>query len=520
MSDKGEPRTLRVEILKPVERLRKQGARLVNFEEECTWSNLGKELRVYRRAMHRLFNDAIFNLATEVETGKLGEVFELDTNAKTASGRAYAFVAKAATDVREDWGENYTDFQPSGSCMSALSQEVFQSYTKWRTPPPKGDGRNSRLPTRKLGAPIPVPQAQLSLRNNNGKVWFTFKFTSGGSWTVQLAASKGTHWSKLRSIVSGEFPCGAAKVVYVERDRKWYMLLSYFEPAAKPTELDPNNVLFIHRGARNFVTAISSSGNYKRVAAGSKYQHQQGAITSREYKTKRDSLKVRQRSIRSISAAERGNGAKGHGRKRRYATHDALSDKLNRINQTLCQQVAAEVVRLCHQWGCGTVVIEEYGGIGPNEDRNVRRFVERFPLHMLKGAIAWSLKKVGIPLEELVPSYLHDCPRGGEAHEGTRDVRTNVFHCKTEGCGMERCADFVAAFNMMRLSGVSYPEWERKLRIEADLATGAESARAGAEQELDDEKGGKTSPSKDPKKTRKRTSRKAPGKSAKVQAPT
>lgn len=456
-------KALRVEIVAPIGR---------------TWDELGTELRRYRSAMHHIYNGTLLNVLLEQHSGK--ELFDLDGKA-----RAYQMARQVA---------KANGIECHAGMMSDVAREVERKLKKWTK-----DGKRTRIPSYKLGAPIP------NRANESGVIadahGVTLKIALGSNkdggadvieyWFARLAPSKGSHWAKLREIADGSVKRGALKIVYDERRRKWYAIIAYSEPEPAPTKLNAANVLVVHRGQHNWLTAMSSTGKFRYLDRGNKYL------------AMRRSLEARRRQLKGIVESERGSGAKGHGRDRRFATYERLGDYLARFNHTKCQQLAAAVAKLCREWGCGRVFIEDHGGIQPSDDRNVRRFVDRFPLAELKTAVAWALRKDGIPLDEVSSEYIStECPRCCNVHDGQHNTRTGVFHC--QACGYERPADFVAVLHMLRRSGANMSAWDKLFGIETGFAS--PEARGEVVREADQQKQG---PAGEPGRTKKGGARKA-----------
>ncbi len=229
----------------------------------------------------------------------------------------------------------------------------------------------------------------------------------------------------------------------------------------EPIVADSRRVLVVHRGMRNVLYALTSTGETGTPFRGNKYLGQ------------RRKLRARQWDAQRVTADERGSGAKGHGRERRYEAASQMGDKLARATHTFCLQAAAWVARLAIARGCGIVVIEDYGGIAPASEPAVRRLLDRFPFDQLKQCIVSRLQlatdlggnRVSITLREVPPAYISStCPRCRSCDVGQHNVRTGIFHCKT--CVFERPADWVAAFWMLDRSGADMGVLRRRLADE------------------------------------------------------
>ena len=174
-------------------------------------------------------------------------------------------------------------------------------------------------------------------------------------------------------------------------------------------------------------------------------------------------LHARRRSMARIPRGELGSGAKGRGTERRYESREALGDKEARFVKTFCQQTAARVRELAKVWGCGRIVIGDYGGIDPDDERALRRFVPRFPLYQLKSSIVNALEPIGLKPEEISESYVSQtCPRCANRATGQHNRRTGIFHCIV--CGCDRQADWVSALLMMRRAEPLHNEHDKRLQ--------------------------------------------------------
>jgi len=193
-------------------------------------------------------------------------------------------------------------------------------------------------------------------------------------------------------------------------------------------------------------------------------------------------LAARRRDAMMIKACERGGGAQGHGTARRYEIRDALADKERRLTRTFCQQTAAQVRKLAIAWGCGRVVIGDYGGLDPDEERAVRRFVPRPPLHELKTDIVNALQPVGIEVDEVSESYVSQtCPRCGHVDARMHNRRTGVFHCII--CRFEGKADEVSALHMLRRAQPVHNERDKQLEKLYDLERRIRASRSASDRE-------------------------------------
>lgn len=441
-------RALRVEIVKPFTR---------------AWDEVGPALRTIRGIVHRLYTAAAL---AAIETDKQNR----KGNSKVAlhpQTAAYRAVEEELEDIRE-WaskkrkGEDreylkaLAELRIPGGMKAAISAAAFTGFQKWR----KNKGRE-RVPTWKHGAPIPVRAQESGLRMEGGAAILTVKLEPKGRHDFVVRAGKGSHWGRLRALATGteSLKLGETKIVYNVRQKKWFAFIAYSEPApSMPQGLRTDHVMVLHRGQRNLLVAATNEGKYKVLASGNKL---------REFKR---GIQARRRSFQNVAQGERGRGSRGHGRRRRYDMAEHLSEKEASYVKTLCQQLGARVVQLAKAWGCGRILIEDYGGIEPSEERGKRMYLERFPNAELKAAVGWSLRKAGIELGVYEHAYMSQtCPRCDNVDDAQHNMRTGVFHCRH--CQFERNVDVIGAIHAVRRAcdgdgGV----WDTRLEVEQKLA--------------------------------------------------
>lgn len=425
-------RALRVEIARPL---------------NMSWDELGTILRVQRRIIPQLLRAG---MDARIACGVVGTPAVKDVVSPAARGASAATVAYQAMKAELERIRASKKWKPEtrpaldlcGGMLSALSQIVKTKYPLRSSF--KGD------------QPIPVRKQETAVtEDEKSRPVLTVKLLSTGRAKLALRPSKGSHWSRLKKIASGEYAHGDCRIVRDDARKKWYALIAYEQPERPAVTIDPARALIVHRGVRNALTLVSTTGSLSYVS-GHKLNGQLRAI------------EARMRGARAISAAERGHGSRGRGKKRRYENYEVLAGKRKRLVHTWCQQMAAHVCKLAARHGCGLIVIEDYGGIDPHDDVNVRRALVRFPLYQLKTAIAQRVQLDGLTLVEVCSEYIStSCPGCNNADGRQHNIRTGTFHCIA--CKLERPADFVAALNMMSRAGVDTSVWDKRMKDAARL---------------------------------------------------
>lgn len=431
-------RCLRVEIVKPL---------------NVTWDEAGTLLRGQRAVMHRLMNAAVLGYLDDRKLDKEGKA---EVSVYLRVGQTLDEFREWARKHKDSGVKRFADIDVGTGIQSAIAQMGADAYQKWR----KGKG-NERIPSFGKGQPIPVRAQESRLRKEPKGFVLECKLLSGtGAWhQFALAASTGRHYEALRNLAEQKhgYAMAAIKLDYCERKKKWYALLSYSYPRPpSAAECDPDRVMTLHRGVHNFLVAMSSAGHYNVVARG-------GKLMALKRK-----LAARRRSMAAIPSGELGTGAKGHGTERRYESREALGDKEARCVKTFCQQTGAKVRLLAKQWGCGRIVIGDYGGIDADEERALRRFVPRFPLYQLKSAIGNALDPLSLNLEEVSEAHVSQtCPRCSNRESGQHNRRTGIFHCTI--CAFERPADWVSALLMLRTAEPLHNEHDKRLEAQYEV---------------------------------------------------
>jgi transposase len=449
-------RALRVEMVKPLSE---------------AWEDTGPTLRTLSKVTPILLNAALDALiaADLVGSAALKKAIAPGARANSPEGLAYQAVRKKEEDLRE-WarklrqrtnGRQSSPFElldVPGLMSSQISRTAKQAFARRDQEPPRFS--TPRILVHGDNATIAMDDRGATLE---------LKLRSKGTVRFALAPSSGKHRDTLRAIASGELAHGDVKIQHDDERRKWYALISYKQDAPKAFPVDERRVLVVHRGVRNALYLLGTDGKSTAIRGG-------------KFLAQRRKLQRRCRDIRMISQSELGSGAKGHGRSRRLERYSALEDKIARLTHTWCQQTAAFVAQYAVQHGYGAVVIEDYGGIQPNEKRALRVALERFPLYELKLAIKTRLECVsdGTSREFREASSEHIssmCPVCDSKDQSYHNVRTNIFHCRT--CTFERDADWIAAYWLLTRSGADMTKYmKEQKRVLSLVAMSRTSAAA------------------------------------------
>lgn len=508
-------RAVRIELVKPL--------------GPDSWDTIGPLLRVYRSIMHRLTNAAVLDAVEMANRQRRGETVKpaievappYDDGIPNSQTAGYRAITAELGAIRDWYTRELDRFQQGGAkrrstkrkkkaqsvvetlnnpetteqrareltrlallanlalpsaIQASVSQYAWASASKWLK------DRATRVPSAKLNAPISVLRGSIDnpgavlMVDDQKRITLKVKLRTAGHVTFAVRAGNGSNWEKLNAIVKRKDGAeqGDVKIVYDagqrgnggKRKGKWFAIVAFSVPKpTPPAHLDPLKVLVLHRGHRNLLVAMGTDGHHRILARG-------GKLTAAKRK-----FKQRREQVKRISQAERGGGATGHGRKRFYALPDELERKEADFVKTHCQQLAAQVRRMVLECGYGTVKIEDYGGIGPDDVRAIRRFVDHPPYHQLRDAIKNALQAIGVELGTYPHEYISQtCPACGNQHAGQHNLRTGVFHCQR--CGLDRLADWVAPLHALRrANGGAAGTWEKIVKIEDELGGSLKTER-------------------------------------------
>jgi hypothetical protein len=270
-------RAIRLELVKPIGE---------------PWEEVGPLLRTLAKATPKLLNAAMdARIAIEV-AGRDAVKAKIAPEAKAASGDglAYQAVLRASERLRE-WGAKkkhpFAKLEVPGAMASAISRAASQAYA--RRDQERAHFASERVLVRGDG---------VALAKDPRGIVLSLKLRPRGAVRFAVAHSWGAHRKTLDGIVSGAIPHGDCKLQWDERRRKWYGLLSYEPPAPAPVSVDPARALVVHRGIRNALFLLTSTGQSKPLPGG-------------KFMWQRRGLQARMRDSKRVSVEEIGSGAKG-----------------------------------------------------------------------------------------------------------------------------------------------------------------------------------------------------------------
>lgn len=431
------------------------------FPLDDDWNVVGARLGLLRSVMHRLLNAAI--------TGLFANRYLADE----ARRNPLAYIKDEVSEI-EGWAQkkgvdHLADLRIPGVItdkLQAYSKDAVQVYFK-----KKG---KARIPSFGEGAPIMIRDGGWSLsQDDEGRFTFSVKLYDGrSSWTrFAVRASKGWHYSLLKRIASDpSVKLGDCRIIRTsgrvrsadgKKVKKWMAKMSFTTNDPVPDHgLNPNIAMALNRGRHNFLyAACTAVGKHRIVWPGEDILAAKQKFSAQRH--------ARKRKMRVL-----GQGARGHGRGRRYRDYHPEGDPQEKAYvQTVCQQAAAEVVRIAKMWRAATVVIEDFSKIEAED----LRYIPSWPWYQLKQSILWACKKDGIKVIESPSEYISSkCPRCGNLDTSQHNLSTGTFHCKV--CDFERDADLVATLNMLDAE-FEIEQWRKGFEEERKLVEAIEARR-------------------------------------------
>lgn len=353
-----------------------------------------------------------------------------------------------------------TDTPMSGAMKSCISRCAFQANQKYWSDIKRRISRT--LPSFGRNSPVFVRADNWRLvvdttLNDKGKPQLLYaiemKLQPGkdsDTWfKVRVAFSGGSaHAIAKRLVTPGtDHKVGDLKLKWNERKRAWLALIAFSWP--KPLVKHSGGMMAVHRGIRSLLYACFDDDKGRAVMDG-------GDIVAHKKQ-----MLVRQKSL-GRHRPELGQGAHGHGVRRREAALIRLRDNEERFAKTKMQQCAARMVEQAIEMNCSMIVIEDYGTIDDNAgdkyaERNGQRvevqdrpdipwIVKRWPWAAQRESAQWAASKAGLDVLAIPPEFnAQTCPECGHV-EAKNDNGRGLFECQK--CGYKRPVDYVTSLNM------------------------------------------------------------------------
>jgi putative transposase len=236
----------------------------------------------------------------------------------------------------------------------------------------------------------------------------------------------------LDRILLKEYNIGASQIVYDDKKRKWFLLLTYiFENIISEKHIK-ENILGIDMGlVYPIYMAVNNSKAREKIEGGEIEQFRN---------------KIEKRRISMLRQGKySGEGRSGHGRATKIKPTEVLADKISNFRKTTNFKYAKFVVNFALTHKCGVIQMEDLSGIS-----KFNTFLNNWSYYDLQLKITNKAKEHGIEVRKIKPNYTSQrCSCCGFIDKGNRPKELkgqSIFKCIQ--CDFETNADYNAAKNI------------------------------------------------------------------------
>jgi transposase len=335
------------------------------------------------------------------------------------------------------------EMAPSSALQLGAASVAFARWKKFDKERWKG---TMSLPSFGNDSPIYISGAGVNVRVEDGRYIAALNLIEKAPRIeMSLALDGGSVHAHMRRVILGEAKLGDAKIIYVERKKKWMLLMSVTWQAPAIT---PGRTMALHRGIRSFLTLAIARGNDPK-------KHDARTMileTGEDVVRHKQAYTARRRSL-GQQRRQQGQGAHGHGIARAMQPITRLEDAEARWVRSKCQEIASHACKMGESYGVTRVLLEDWTNPAkdgaPELGEHVERLVRTFPFRQLRDAIEWAARKRGWTIVLVKGAgESRDCPNCGHTNEVTK---SDLFRCKS--CQLERPVDYIAVWNLLVRDG-------------------------------------------------------------------
>jgi transposase len=381
--------------------------------------------------------------------------------------RAY-YVASGETSAVE-----IVDDLPTG-WIQKQEREVISKFTQWKNKP------GEAIPQYRKNQPLSFRDKDMELRVENGTAVLYLKLTAGRSprARLRLKPDSGAGYHALGLLRTGKAKTGGIKLTKRrKRDGNGKKVTHYQVSLTDTRHKSPSIVpkkgfkIVVRPGTYNLATILANDGKTVRF------------INGNDIKARKQRIRGQRAEIQS-GRRLRGGGARGHGHKRFIEAETRLRDRERNLVTTLCQQVAAFIVKLALQIGAEIVY---WAGEDSEREAGDPQYWVQMPWHELKNAIERACEKEGIEFDDKRCIGIEDedyrCCNCGNEDRSQAAIRRNfatgqlrrTFHCKV--CKWVRPVDQVTTINAAMRAGVDMSAWHETLKYLSEQAKEIQNAQ-------------------------------------------
>ncbi len=194
----------------------------------------------------------------------------------------------------------------------------------------------------------------------------------------------------LHQVAAGLAPLAGSSIQYDHREKKWFVLVSYQEPAIEQPQLNPGKVCFL-RPARRHPWSLRIDGHTRWVGgSGSHITHRRAAVIAGRWS--------RQENYRTAT-----KNRKGHGRERALCNVLKLEKSWRGFCKTYNETVVAEILQRVADNHAGKLLLlcPERARFLDTAGKNPRRREESsWPWYQFRAFLRRKCQRIGIELVE------------------------------------------------------------------------------------------------------------------------
>ena len=292
----------------------------------------------------------------------------------------------------------------------------------------------------KQNQPLEIHNKAISLEYSDNHEWFInlallktdavrkYNFSSS-KMRFKIIVKDNSTKTILERCLDGIYHISASELMYSQKNKAWFLNLTYSFETSNETKLDEEKILGIDLGVACPVCA-SVYGSKARLK-----------IPPNEIEAFR--RKTEQRKIALLRQGKFcGDGRIGHGRKKRTQPVDKIGNSIARFRDTVNHKYSREVINFAIKMNCGVIQMENLTGI----TENANRFLKNWTYYDLQTKIKNKAQEAGIKVVLINPEYTSQrCSKCGYIDSENRKTQAQFICLK---CGFEENADYNASQNI------------------------------------------------------------------------
>lgn len=408
-----------------------------------TWDELGQVLRDLRYNSAKVLNYTIqksyewmnFKSSYKQEHG----VYPKDKDIFGCSHR---------NNIYRECREKFT-IMNSGN----LSQTIGMGISRWNADQKEVMQLRKSIPSYKLNSPIYIANEVLHIEHDEEQGKYIARigllsksYSKKTQYQVEVYCRDNSTEAILNKIISGEYKKGYGQIVFDERKKSWFLIISYSFEAEKKV-LNRDRILGVDLGVVfPLYMAINDSLHRYKIKGG-------------EIEQFRKSIEKRKNQLLD-QGKYCGDGRRGRGRKKRIAPIDFAKDRVANFRDTTNHKYSRFVIEIALKHQCGIIQMEKLQGISLDDI-----FLKNWSYFDLQQKIEYKAKEVDIEVRYINPEYTSQrCSKCGYIDKDNR-ISQNTFRCGK--CGFETNADYNAAKNIAtpNIEEIINRELKEKLNI-------------------------------------------------------